>query len=145
MIKDDLTPKDENLRLVLSGEHTAWLDAQISKTKRGIATLFVIVILGVAGSYAAGNILSDWYAHTPECSYMAAESVQPGEAVDPTDPCASADAGLTPPILAAEFVILAVIISLVAFIELFRNISKLKDYRSFTGDHQEFLEKYHRP
>ena len=48
-------------------------------------------------------------------------------------------------VLAAGFIIFAIITTLVAAIELVRKISKLKEYRNFTGDHREFLSKYNRP
>ena len=86
--------------------------------------------------------MSGWWASAPQCDYKTPSNE---EGVSATDPCPPGDDGLMALVLAAGFIIFAIITTLVAAIELVRKISKLKEYLYFTGDHREFLSKYNRP
>ncbi len=57
MTADQVEPKDDNLRLILSQEHGEWLKAKIAETRRAIVVLVAIVGLGVMGTLGA-SILS---------------------------------------------------------------------------------------
>ena len=65
---DDLTPKDDNLRLILSEGHEKWLDDKITETRRAIAMLVALFVVGVAGMFGAAKLSIDWA--TPGLSTM---------------------------------------------------------------------------
>ena len=117
---DDLTPKDDklrlilkddNLRLILSEGHEKWLDDKITETRRAIALLVALIVVGVAGMFGAAKLSIDW---------------------------------ATPSLLTMMIIMVPVVLIFAATAELVRRIRELKKYRLFVEDHEGFLKKYNR-
>lgn len=155
-------PQDENLRMVLSSQgHEEWLRDQIGGTRRLIPRLAAGLVLGIVLLVAVSAYVFVWRVAAPACATLSEgvsleQLIAEGTLPVGTEPCADANSEAVPAgageswqsiavkVGTGAVAVIALLLTLGCGVELLRSFLKLREYRVFATDHQEFLKKYNR-
>lgn len=147
-------PKDETLRLVLSREEEQWITERIQECRIFLWAMSLLLALSASwiAAHAAGAFSLEDEA---ECFSLSADNPDYREIQQrflamglqqcpPEGYEGPVDSGITWKDVGGVATLLSLIVFLVSFLSLLRNLFLLRRYKGYFKDHQAFLRKYNR-
>lgn len=145
-------PKDENLRLIMSGDQEQWINGQIRESK--FFVMAMAVLLGLTVAWVTVDLAVGGFSRydQPDCYFLSGDGsdtqVMRRELLDmglkPCPPEQRHGRGIDWTNIWAVVTLGAALLIVVSALTLLRHLFLLRKYRGYLADHQAFLAKYNR-
>jgi hypothetical protein len=148
---DQIYPKDENLRLILSTDQEQWLAGRIKDNQAFVWAMTILLLLSVSWLSAVyAGVFSQYDA--PECFSLVGDTqdnqqLRAGYLADGLKPCPtdeSGEAGTDWENVRGMVTVAAWFLVLLSSLGLLRGLHQLRMFKGYLTDHQAFLKKYNR-